>query len=92
MADPATRSRSGEELPGRGSILTAAKVGFVVTRGRAWDSALRMDARPPAIDPDALLAEAGFLHALARDLARDAAAAEDLVQDTLLTALERPPR
>src|SRR5882672_5617458 len=51
-----------------------------------------MDARQPAIDPDALLAEAGFLHALARELAGDAHAADDLVQETLLTALERPPR
>ncbi len=51
-----------------------------------------MDARSSPIEPHALLAEAGFLHALARELAGDVHAADDLVQDTLLTALERPPR
>jgi RNA polymerase sigma factor (sigma-70 family) len=51
-----------------------------------------MSTQPHSFDADALLAEAGSLHALARQLARDSHAADDLVQDTLLTALERPPQ
>ncbi|QDU65239.1 sigma-70 family RNA polymerase sigma factor [Engelhardtia mirabilis] len=44
---------------------------------------------PVAIDE--LLAEVGWLRALARRLARDSAAADDLTQGTLVAALEHPP-
>ena len=45
-----------------------------------------------SISADELLAEAGFLQRLARGLAADEHAAADLAQETLVTALERPPR
>ena len=45
---------------------------------------------PPPLD--ALLARREWVRHLARSLARDDAAAEDLTQDTMLTAIERPPR
>ncbi|MEM7308659.1 MAG: sigma-70 family RNA polymerase sigma factor [Planctomycetota bacterium] len=41
---------------------------------------------------DDLLAEMGWLRALARRLARDGAAADDLAQGALVAALEHPPR
>ncbi|MGH7149653.1 MAG: sigma-70 family RNA polymerase sigma factor, partial [Planctomycetota bacterium] len=43
-------------------------------------------------DPQALLAHADFVRALARTLVRDAARADDLEQETWLAALEHPPR
>jgi RNA polymerase sigma factor (sigma-70 family) len=49
---------------------------------------------PPAGSPlgsEELLAHAGFLRALARGLCTDDARADDLVQDTFVAALERPP-
>lgn len=45
-----------------------------------------------APDFSLLLQDAAGLRALARRLARDAAAADDLVQDALVRAVERPPR
>lgn len=42
-------------------------------------------------DRDALLEHVGFLRALARGLVRCEADAEDVVQETLLTAIEKPP-
>ncbi|MFQ5843868.1 MAG: sigma-70 family RNA polymerase sigma factor [Planctomycetota bacterium] len=45
---------------------------------------------PPS--PEVLLEHATFLRALARSLVLDPARADDVVQQTLLTALERPPR
>lgn len=48
-----------------------------------------MEAFPPSLDE--LLAHAGWVRALARRLADDAGAAEDLAQDTWLAALRRPP-
>jgi RNA polymerase sigma-70 factor (ECF subfamily) len=45
---------------------------------------------PPALAE--LLAHAGWARALARQLVGDAARAEELVQDTLGTALDKPPR
>lgn len=44
------------------------------------------------IAPDELLAHAGFLARLARELTRDEHVAADLVQETYRVALERPPR
>src|SRR5512144_556893 len=41
---------------------------------------------------DELTRQVGSLRALARSLVRDEASSEDLVQDTLVVALERPPR
>ena len=46
---------------------------------------------PPPIPDDKILAQAGWVRALARRLARDSQGAEDLVQGTLAAALERPP-
>lgn len=45
-----------------------------------------------ALDGEALLAELGWVRALARSLVRDAALAEDAAHETCLLALERPPR
>jgi len=42
-------------------------------------------------NPDDLHQHARFLRALARGLGNDEATAEDLTQDTLVAALERPP-
>ena len=49
----------------------------------------RMDAE---VHADELLAHAGWLHGLAARLVRDPERAADVVQDTWLVALERPPR
>ena len=48
--------------------------------------------RSNAIPHELLLGQAGFLRRLARDLVGDPHAAEDAVQEVMLTALERPPR
>jgi len=45
-----------------------------------------------AFSPEQLLAHAPFVRALARALVRDDAAADDLAQESLLAALQRPPR
>ncbi|MCI0585284.1 MAG: sigma-70 family RNA polymerase sigma factor [Planctomycetes bacterium] len=45
---------------------------------------------PP--DPQALLAHADFVRALARTLVHDAARADDLAQETWVATLEHPPR
>ena len=45
-----------------------------------------------SLDPRALHEHATWLRALARSLERDPGLAEDLAQDTLVAALERPPR
>src|SRR5262245_4010227 len=59
-----------------------------------------MEARgpPPSMPPpgtplgsEELLAHASFLRALARGLCSDDSRADDLVQDTFVAALERPP-
>ncbi len=50
-----------------------------------------MDTLPPH-DLDRLLADTAFVRRLARSLVRDPDAAEDLAQDALVVALERPPR
>ena len=44
------------------------------------------------IAPEKLLAHSGWVQALARQLVRDESTADDLVQDTWLAALRRPPR
>jgi RNA polymerase sigma-70 factor (ECF subfamily) len=53
-----------------------------------------MDERghPREIDADALLAQSGWVSALARGLVHDRAAAEDAVQETWLAALRHAPR
>jgi RNA polymerase sigma factor (sigma-70 family) len=48
--------------------------------------------RSGSVSAEELLAEAGFLQRLARELVSDAHAATDLAQETLVVALERPPR
>ncbi|MEM7309621.1 MAG: sigma-70 family RNA polymerase sigma factor [Planctomycetota bacterium] len=52
-----------------------------------------MDQRPPTvpIPSELLLAHAGSLRTLARRILGDEAAAEDVVQETWVVALERPP-
>lgn len=50
-----------------------------------------MDVMPP-IDLDRLLADTAFVRRIARSLVRDPDAADDLAQDALVVALERPPR
>lgn len=50
------------------------------------------ESKREAVPADELLAEAGFLGRLARELVRGAERAEDLVQDTFVAALEHPPR
>ncbi len=47
---------------------------------------------PNPIDPELLLRESAWLHALARSLVGDSNAADDVVQETWLAALKRPPR
>ncbi len=51
-----------------------------------------MTAESVSIPAEALLRHRAFVRALARSLVRDEHAAEDLVQETWLTALRRPPR
>ena len=51
-----------------------------------------MTAEPLSIPAESLLRHRAFVRALARSLVRDEHAAEDLVQETWLTAFRRPPR
>jgi RNA polymerase sigma-70 factor (ECF subfamily) len=51
-----------------------------------------MDATPTPLDPELLLAHAGFVRSVARSLLRDENSVDDVVQQTWLTAIERPPR
>lgn len=51
---------------------------------------MRSPASPP--DPEALLQHAGFVRGIARGLLFDPAGADDVVQETWLAALRRPPR
>ncbi|MCP3920122.1 MAG: sigma-70 family RNA polymerase sigma factor [bacterium] len=51
-----------------------------------------MDPGQASIDPATLLRHAGWVRGLARELLNDPAAVEDVVHDTWLQALERPPR
>src|SRR5262249_60113810 len=46
---------------------------------------------PLPLQPDRLLEHAGWVRSLARRLVRDAAAADDLAQQTFAAAIERPP-
>src|SRR5205814_10341316 len=55
--------------------------------GRAFDAP-----RDGFATPEELLAHAGWVRALARELVRDASTADDLVQETWLAALRHPPR
>jgi RNA polymerase sigma-70 factor (ECF subfamily) len=48
--------------------------------------------RRQAIPHEILLGQAGFLRRLARDLVRDPQAADDVLQDVWVAALEHPPR
>ncbi len=47
---------------------------------------------PQNLEPQALLAQAGWLKGLARGLVQDEARADDVVQQTWLRAIEQPPR
>ena len=49
-------------------------------------------ASSPELSPEALASQAGWVRRLARGLAKDPVLAEDLAQETLLRALEQPPR
>lgn len=46
---------------------------------------------PPALDIEALLAHAGWIRKLARNMVADSSRADDLVQRTFVAALEHPP-
>src|SRR5439155_22509138 len=46
----------------------------------------------PALDPDALAAQAEGIRRLCRSLVHDAARADDVAQETMRLAIERPPR
>src|SRR5687768_9742589 len=46
----------------------------------------------PPIDAETLLAQAGWVRALALRLVHEESGADDVLQDTLTAALERPPR
>ena len=46
---------------------------------------------PPPIPPDLLLSHAEFIRRLARKLLADDALAEDVLQETFVVALEKPP-
>lgn len=50
-----------------------------------------MTQSPSSISPEQLLAHADWVRALARALVADPAGADDLVQETWLAALDRPP-
>ena len=50
-----------------------------------------MEADPRTFTPEALLAETAWMRTLARALVRDADAADDLVQDTVVAALRAKP-
>lgn len=45
-----------------------------------------------SLSPEALLTHADFVRAIARSLLADDAAADDVVQDTMIAAMQRPPR
>ncbi len=51
-----------------------------------------MEGQRPPIDADALLAQEGFIRAIARPLVLDESRVDDVVQETWLTALQRRPR
>jgi RNA polymerase sigma-70 factor (ECF subfamily) len=51
-----------------------------------------MDAISSPLDPELLLAHAGFVRSVARSLLADESAVDDVVQQTWLAALQRPPR
>jgi RNA polymerase sigma-70 factor (ECF subfamily) len=51
-----------------------------------------MDSDAPFLDPELILANQGFLQRLARGIVGDDSAADDVVQQTWLAAIERPPR
>ncbi|MBN1419749.1 MAG: sigma-70 family RNA polymerase sigma factor [Planctomycetes bacterium] len=50
-----------------------------------------MDGVTDPRDPERLLEQTGWMRSLARTLVADEARADDIVQDTLLAAVERPP-
>src|SRR5262245_38066093 len=77
LPSPVTTS---DREPGRISLSRNAGAGIRVRVEPAGDRA-----------PEILLREAAHVHRLARAIVRDAQAAEDVAQDTLLVALRRPP-
>ena len=57
----------------------------------AWIPSRVMQERPTSMNVERLLAESDWLRGLARRLVRDAHAADDLVQDTLVAAIQSGP-
>ena len=51
-----------------------------------------MEPSQPALSPESLLSSAGFVQSVARGLLRDPHSADDVAQEALLAAMERPPR
>jgi RNA polymerase sigma-70 factor (ECF subfamily) len=76
--------RDPAQQPGRGGV-------FLADIRQTTENAA-MTAESVSIPAEALLRHRAFVRALARSLVRDEHAAEDLVQETWLTALKRPPR
>jgi RNA polymerase sigma factor (sigma-70 family) len=68
-----------------------ARGGIPPTLGRALHVRIMMGTDSANRDPHALLAHAAWLRRLARSLVGDGAAADDLVQETWVAALRRPP-
>jgi RNA polymerase sigma factor (sigma-70 family) len=68
-----------------------ARCGIPPTLGRALHVRIMMGTDSANRDPHALLAHAAWLRRLARSLVGDGAAADDLVQETWVAALRRPP-
>src|SRR5262245_26558486 len=78
---------AGGRQPGGDFILVFAGGGLF---SDGASSTVRRMSHPTT--PEALLSHLGWLQALARRLVRDDDLADDLVQETLLTAVKRPPR
>jgi RNA polymerase sigma factor (sigma-70 family) len=75
------------------SEVRAALERWVVFRGcRPEHQAPDMSTSQPSIPFDSLLAHQDFVRSLARSLVNDAQAADDVAQETWLTALKSPPR
>jgi RNA polymerase sigma-70 factor (ECF subfamily) len=60
--------------------------------GKPDSIARAMETTDSALSPESLLSSAGFVRNLARSLLRDPHSADDVAQEALLTAMQKPPR
>ena len=99
---PNHRIRSMAQAPGAGldasSVPVSFRLGCFIDGNGDFEQRRRIGSVREAMtteamsrDPESLLSHAGFLRALARELVGPVEA-EDVVQDTWLAALNRPPR